>query len=91
MTNIKKLLFLLSLLTLASCDSPKELTKKLDTHEIVSPIVKDISENNEYVAQIQSVKYVEVRSKVKGYIEKIYIDEGQFVKKGQLLFTLNTL
>jgi len=52
MTNIKKLLFLLSLLTLASCDSPKELTKKLDTHEVASPIVKDISENNEYVAQI---------------------------------------
>ncbi len=91
MTNIKKLLFLLSLLTLASCNSPEEVTKKLDTHEVASPIVKDISENSEYVAQIQSVKYVEVRSKVKGYIEKIYIDEGQFVKEGQLLFTLNSL
>jgi membrane fusion protein (multidrug efflux system) len=91
MTNIKKLHVLLSLLTVASCNSPEEVTKKLDTHEVASPIVKDISENSEYVAQIQSVKYVEVRSKVKGYIEKIYIDEGQFVKEGQLLFTLNSL
>ena len=89
-TNIV-FLFCLILIVTVSCNAPQEAVKALDTHEIVSPIVKDISENNEYVAQIQSVKYVEVRSKVKGYIEKIYIDEGQFVKEGQLLFTLNSL
>lgn len=46
---------------------------------------------SEYVAEIQSVRYVEVRSKIKGFIEKNHVDEGQSVKKGQLLFTLSFL
>ena len=86
-----QLLFLALCLITASCSSKKEADKKVDTHEVVSPIVKDTTYSNEYVAEIQSVKYVEVRSKVKGYIEKIYVDEGQPVKEGQLLFTLNFL
>jgi membrane fusion protein (multidrug efflux system) len=40
------------------------------------------------VAEIQSLQNVEVRAKVKGFIEKIYVDEGQTVKAGQLLFTI---
>lgn len=92
-TNMKKsqILFLALCLISASCDSKKETDKKTDTHEVVNPIVKDTTYSSEYVAEIQSLKYVEVRSKVKGYIEKIYVDEGQPVKEGQLLFTLNFL
>lgn len=67
----------------------KEADKKADAYEVVSPIVKDTTYTREYVAEIQSVRYVEVRSKIKGFIEKNYVDEGQSVKKGQLLFTLS--
>ena len=42
----------------------------------------------EYVAQIQSLQNIEIRAKVKGFIETINVDEGQVVKKGQLLFTI---
>ena len=86
-----QILFLVLCLITASCDSKKETDKKVDTHEVVNPIVKDTTYASEYVAEIQSLNYVEVRSKVKGYIEKIYVDEGQPVKEGQLLFTLNFL
>ena len=86
-----QLLFLALCLITASCTPKKEADKKADTYEVVNPIVKDATYSNEYVAEIQSVKYVEVRSKVKGYIEKIYVDEGQPVKAGQLLFSLNFL
>ncbi|MDD5579298.1 MAG: efflux RND transporter periplasmic adaptor subunit [Methylobacter sp.] len=75
---------------MASCDTKKE-TDTVDTHEVVTPLLKDTTYSNEYVAEIQSVKYVEVRSKVKGFIEKIFVDEGQPVKEGQLLFSLNYL
>jgi len=85
-----QLLFLALCLIAASCSSKKE-PEKVDTHEVTKPIVKDAAYSSEYVAEIQSVKYVEVRSKVKGYIENIYVDEGQSVKEGQLLFTLNFL
>jgi len=86
-----QILFLALCLITASCTPKKEADKKADTHEVVNPIIKDTTYSKEYVAEIQSVKYVEVRSKVKGYIEKIYVDEGQPVKEGQLLFSLNFL
>lgn len=88
--NKSQILFLALCLTMASCTPPKE-TETVDTYEVIQPIVKDTNYSNEYVADIQSVKYVEVRSKVRGFIEKIHVDEGQPVKKGQLLFTLNAL
>ena len=73
-----QILFLALCLITASCDSKKEVdVDTVDTHEVVTPLLKDITYSKEYVAEIQSVKYVEVRSKVKGYIEKIYVDEGQ--------------
>jgi len=85
-----RILFLALCLLTASCDSKKE-AETVDTHQVASPLLKDAAYSREYVAEIQSVRYVEVRSKVKGYIEKIHVDEGQPVKEGQLLFTLNFL
>ncbi len=77
-------------LLLVSCDAAKTPENTVDTYEVVNPLVLDMPYSNEYVAEIHSVKYVEVRSRVKGYIEKIYVDEGKNVKEGQLLFALNS-
>ena len=84
-----QILFIALCLFTASCTPQKETDKKADTYQVVNPIVKDTSYSSEYVAEIQSVRYVEVRSKIKGFIEKNYVDEGQSVNKGQLLFTLS--
>ncbi len=81
--------FYITLVSCGSKDSPAPV--KIDTHQVVHPVIKDITYSTEYVADIQSVKYVEVRSKVKGYIDKIHVDEGQAVKEDQLLFSLNAL
>ncbi|OAH99986.1 efflux transporter periplasmic adaptor subunit [Methylomonas methanica] len=81
--------FLVLTVFTASCTPEKAPEKKTDTYQVVSPLVKDASYTSEYVAEIQSVRYVEVRSKIKGFIEKNFVDEGQSVKKGQLLFTLS--
>ncbi|EPR66254.1 efflux RND transporter periplasmic adaptor subunit [Cyclobacterium qasimii] len=43
-----------------------------------------------YVCDLQAIQFVEVRSKVEGFVEKIYVDEGQNVKKGQPLFQLSS-
>jgi membrane fusion protein (multidrug efflux system) len=50
---------------------------------------KDTIVDNNYVADIQAEQNVEIRSKVSGYLEKIYVDEGKEVKKGQPLFKIN--
>lgn len=44
----------------------------------------------EYTANLEGRQNVEIRPKVNGFIQKIYVDEGQQVKKGQLLFKLET-
>lgn len=43
----------------------------------------------EYIADIQAAKNVELRSRLSGFLDKIYIDEGAVVKAGQVLFQLN--
>lgn len=42
----------------------------------------------EYIADIQSQRNVELRSRLTGFLHKIYVDEGAHVRKGQVLFSL---
>ena len=42
-----------------------------------------------YVANIEAIKNIDIRSRVRSFLEKSFIDEGMTVKKGQLLFKLN--
>lgn len=44
----------------------------------------------EYTANLEGQQNVEIRPKVNGFIQKIFVDEGQQVRKGQLLFKLET-
>ncbi|MBG6236190.1 membrane fusion protein (multidrug efflux system) [Pedobacter sp. CAN_A7] len=44
---------------------------------------------NEYIADIQAVKNVEVRSRLSGFLDKIYVEEGAAVQAGQVLFKIN--
>lgn len=82
---------LVSLACLQSCTkAAAEKEKKEETTKFVvtSPVTMDTSFTKEYVSQIKSVKNIEIHAQEKGYLEKIYVDEGQFVKSGQLLFKI---
>lgn len=61
------------------------------TLAVSSPIHTDTLINKEYVCQIRSIQHIELRAIEKGYLQKIYVDEGQSVKKGQLLFQIMTI
>ncbi|MBL7760320.1 MAG: efflux RND transporter periplasmic adaptor subunit [Sediminibacterium sp.] len=56
---------------------------------VIEVVVKDTTLNSEYVSDIQALKNVEIRTRVGGFLEKIFVDEGHEVKKGQPLFQLN--
>ena len=43
-----------------------------------------------YVADVQAVQFVEVKPKVEGFVEDVLVDEGEHVKKGQVLFKLSS-
>ncbi len=58
---------------------------------IVAVVEKDTILQTDYVSDIQAVKNVEIRARVQGFLEKIFVDEGKEVKKGQPLFQINDL
>jgi membrane fusion protein (multidrug efflux system) len=44
----------------------------------------------EFSTSLEGSKDIEIRPQVNGYLEKIYVDEGAQVRKGQLLFQINS-
>lgn len=58
------------------------------TYEVSKPLVKDLTLNDEYVCQIRAIQHIEIRSLEKGYLQNVLIDEGDNVRKGQLLFQI---
>lgn len=58
---------------------------------VTSPVRKDTVIYNEYVCQIRSTQHIEIRALEKGYLQNIYVDEGQLVRKDQMMFQLMPL
>jgi len=77
-------------LTMLSACSNKQTKNNTNKYLVVNPLITDTSYERAYAATINSFQNVEIRNKVKGFIEEIYVDEGQKVAKGQVLFSLNS-
>jgi RND family efflux transporter MFP subunit len=56
---------------------------------VAKPIVKDITEYDEFTGRFEATDFVEVRSRVTGYLDKVSFKDGGFVKEGDLLFTID--
>ena len=86
-------LVLIAVVFVAACSEKKPNQNSDNAPPRVLPVtnvlVKDTNLFREYVADIQAVQNVELRARVQGFLEKIYVDEGQAVRKGQLLFKIN--
>jgi membrane fusion protein (multidrug efflux system) len=84
-------LYMLSIIWLTGCGVKGNTEKKIKDIEL--PVFqlrsKDTTLNRSYVASINAYQNVELRAKVSGFLEGILVDEGQYVKKGQLMFRLN--
>ena len=57
--------------------------------EIGFPIHEEITEWDEYTGRFEASNRVEVRARVSGFIESVNFVDGQIVKKGDVLFTLD--
>ncbi|WP_108422434.1 efflux RND transporter periplasmic adaptor subunit [Flagellimonas amoyensis] len=51
---------------------------------------QDITVYNTYSTSMEGIQNVQIWPKVSGFVQNIYVEEGQKVKKGQLLFKLET-
>ena len=88
MKHIMQNIWVLSLITACSNSETKQI-QDLENFPTTSPIVIDTTLSTDYVAEINAVQNVEIRARVKGYLDKIYIDEGKYVSQGQVLFVIN--
>jgi membrane fusion protein, multidrug efflux system len=88
MKNNLILISLCALVCFTSCESHKEGAKEETKFLVTSPIRMDTSVSKDYVCQIRSIQHIEMRALEKGYLQEIFVDEGQFVKQGQLMFQI---
>lgn len=80
------LVWLLGSCTVNSTENNIEVAKQVP---VVGITLMDTTIYQEYIADIQATKNVELRSRLSGFLEKIYVDEGGIVKAGQVLFRIN--
>ncbi|NOU58433.1 efflux RND transporter periplasmic adaptor subunit [Marinifilum caeruleilacunae] len=79
------------LLGLASCQSGNQ--PQMGHGPMPFPVQKiekaNVTTFTEYAANIEGVQNIEIRPKVDGFVDQIFVDEGEQVRKGQLLFKLS--
>lgn len=56
---------------------------------VASPIAKRITTWDEYSGRFEAVETVEVRPRVSGFVDKVHFKDGQIVKVGDPLFTID--
>lgn len=59
------------------------------TVTVATPVKRELSDFDEYVGRFLAVNSVEVRARVSGYLKGVHFQDGQRVKKGDLLFTID--
>ncbi|MEH0154915.1 efflux RND transporter periplasmic adaptor subunit [Limibacter armeniacum] len=83
------LLLLLSTLCLCACGGKQPpQQQEAGTFPVITLKQYDAPVYYDFVGDIQGVQNVEIRARVQGYLQKIYVDEGDLVKKGQPLFKI---
>jgi RND family efflux transporter MFP subunit len=56
---------------------------------VAAPLVRDVVDWDEFVGRFEAIQSVDVRPRASGYLEGIWFKDGQYVQKGQLLFTVD--
>jgi multidrug efflux system membrane fusion protein len=56
---------------------------------VSQPVVREVTEWDEYTGRIEAVESVEVRARVSGYLQSVHFTDGAIVKKGTLLFVID--
>ncbi|CAH5612015.1 TPA: efflux RND transporter periplasmic adaptor subunit [Enterobacter cloacae] len=76
---------------LVGCDEgvAQNAAPQAPTVSAADVVVKSISQWDSFNGRIEAVESVQLRPRVSGYIDKVNYTDGQEVKKGQVLFTID--
>ena len=56
--------------------------------EVTTPSRQDTQVEHEFVCQIRAIQHIELRALEGGYLQEIFVDEGESVTEGQRLFQI---
>jgi RND family efflux transporter MFP subunit len=56
---------------------------------VSTPLVREVTEWDEFTGQFAAVEYVEIRARVSGFLQTIHFEDGQLVKQGDPLFVID--
>ena len=93
MQRLASTLALLSCFSIAACDAGKsEAPPPPPPPEVkVSQVlVRDVPVYVEAIGETRGNTEIEIRARVEGFIESVDYKEGQLVKKGDLLYTIDS-
>ena len=79
-------------LTLSGCGGGKDAQQAPPPPAVTvaTPITQDVVDWDEYVGRFVAVQSVEIRPRATGYLSGVFFRDGEFVRKNQLLFTVDS-
>lgn len=72
-----------------ACSTQDKKQQEPEQFPVIEVVARDTVGYTDYPAEIHAVQNVEIRARITGYLEELHVDEGAYVKKGQLLFSIN--
>jgi len=76
-------------LLLAACGQSAPPAPPPPQVTVANPVPQKLIDRDEYVGRFVAIDAVEIRARVSGYLDKIHFTDGQLVKAGDLLFTID--
>lgn len=86
---ISGLLALPMLFTACSGEKTEQKNEAVKAYNVVHLERRSVTLHADHPAKLQGMQDIDIRPKIDGYIEKVYVDEGQAVRVGQVLFRIN--
>lgn len=75
---------------LYGCSQPSEAqAPAAPAVTVATPLVRAVQDWDEFTGRFEATQSVDVRARVGGYIQGVHFRDGDYVRRGQLLFTLD--
>ena len=84
-----KIAYLTLCLALAGCGNKTQIPQASNEYAVREIKTTECNLSTSYPATIKGIQDIEIRPKVSGFITKVHVDEGDFVRRGQVLFSID--
>lgn len=79
-----------ALVSLSSCGQPNDyVAPPPPSVDVANPVQQDVTQYLDLTGTTSSVRTVEIRARVAGFLETIEFNEGDYVEEGDLLYTID--